>query len=182
MIHKISLFILLVLTNLSIAQYEPNKHILGPSIGFSFLGSTTQFGINHESAVMVNELGFDRTGMLGVGAIFRYWSYSENLNFIEHDYTDILFGLQTNYHFYFTNNKVDPWLGFIVAYDFGFSDVKSQSNSDDENFESDYGGLWIAAHAGARYWFRENMAVSIRIGFGTLSYGALDLGFDYKFN
>lgn len=171
----------MLFSSISFPQYEPNKHIVGPSIGFSFLGSTTQIGINHESAVSINELGFDKPGMLGVGLIFRYWNYSENLNFIKHDYTDILLGLQTNYHFYFHNEKVDPWLGVIVAYDFGYSEAKFPNSIEGENVETDYGGLWIAGHAGARYWFKENMAISLRLGFGTLNYGALDLGFDYKF-
>lgn len=182
MIHRILFVVLFFSSITTFSQYEPDKHIVGPSVGFSFLGSTTQIGINHESAVMIKELGFDKPGMLGVGLIFRYWNYSENFNYVEWDYTDIMFGLQTNYHFYFSNDRIDPWIGFIFAYDFGSVDIKYPEGIVEDTIEPANGGLWIGAHAGARYWFRENMAISIRIGFGTLSYGALDLGFDYKFN
>ncbi len=182
MIHKLSyiLFICL-LPSYIIGQFDTNKQILGPSAGFSFLGSTIQVGINHESGVLIRDLGIDEPGKLGVGGIFRYWSYSEIFPNVEWNYTDILLGLQINYHFSMLNENVDPWFGFIVAYDFGFSKSKIKIDSFPVGEES-YAGLWVGANAGMRYWVTDNMAFSIRIGLGTRGYGALDLGLDYKFD
>jgi hypothetical protein len=181
MVHKIFLSIaILLLPSLSFGQFEINKHIAGPSIGFSFLGSTTQIGLNHEYAVLVRDIGINEPGILGVGGIFRYWSYSENFANVDWSYTDILLGVQTNYHFYFKNDNIDPWFGLVFAYDFG--SVKSKIKT--VGFmagEESHGGFWIAANAGMRYWIKNNLAINVRIGFGTLSYGALDLGIDYKF-
>ena len=40
--------------------------------------------------------------------------------------------------------------------------------------------FWVLM-GGARYWVSPTIAISAVIGFGTLSYGALDLGVDFKF-
>lgn len=182
MIHKIfSLFFILILPSVIFGQFETNKNHLGPSVGFSFLGSTIQFGLNHEYGISLEELGIDKVGKLGIGGVFRYWDYKENFPNVEWDYTDILVGIQTNYHFYMANDKVDPWAGLIIAYDFNSVNSKIKTVGY-EAIEESYGGLWIGAQAGARYWFNKDMAISIRIGFGTINYGSLDLGFDYKFN
>jgi len=179
MIHKKYVITLLLLPTLLFAQFEINKHILGPSIGFSFLGSAPQLGINHEYSLGLDEFGLEAEGKLGLGGIIRYWSYSENFVNVEWDYTDILIGIQSNYHFYMSNDNIDPWLGVILAYDFGSSDFKIKT-AGFNIIDDSHGGFWLGANGGIRYWFKENMSINLRIGFGTLSYGALDLGFDYK--
>lgn len=55
------------------AQFSAGKHHLGPSVGFSFLGSTPQFGLNYEYGMDVKDFG-----LIGIGGIARYWSYSED--------------------------------------------------------------------------------------------------------
>lgn len=180
MVHKkILFFILLIIPSVVIGQFEVGKNIIGPSFGFSFLGSSIQLGINHEYSLSLEQLGLEKSGKLGIGGIFRYWSYSEEFSHVDWNYTDIIFGVQTNYHFYIANEKIDPWLGITMAYDFGYVDnnIKIPGIEIDDKT---YGGFWIAVGAGLRYWISENIAVNGRIGFGTLSYGALDLGFDYK--
>jgi len=98
---------------------------------------------------------------------------------IKTEYTDILLGIQNNYHFYLMNEKVDPWVGLVLAYDFGSFDTEIK-NLESGNTKPSRGGFWIGAHAGLRYWIKDNISVNVRIGFGTLNYGALDLGFDYR--
>ena len=182
MIHKIFFIIILFLIpSFLFSQFSVNKHILGPSVGFSFLGSAVQFGLNHEYSMSLEELGIDQGGILGIGGVIRYWSYSENFVNVSWDYTDILFGVQANYHFYMSDDKIDPWFGLILAYDFGSSEAEIKTPGFRVGDES-HDGVWLGANAGIRYWFAENMAVNMRIGFGTLSYGAIDIGFDYKFN
>ena len=182
MVHKKLFFIILFcIPSLVHSQFSVNKHILGPTIGFSFLGSAVQFGVNHEYSMSLQELGIDEGGRIGIGGILRYWSYSENFVNVSWNYTDILIGLQTNYHFYMADDKIDPWFGLILAYDFGSSEAKIKTAGFKVGDES-HDGVWLGVNAGIRYWFVQNMAVNIRIGFGTLSYGAVDLGFDYKFN
>ncbi len=179
MIHRFIFIILFLFSYNLFGQFEGNKHIVGPSFGFSFLGSSFQIGANHEYGINLVDMGIDGAGKIGIGGIFRYWNYSEETVNVNRDYTDILAGLQTNYHFYMPNDKVDPWIGLILAYDFGYQDVEIKNigfKVDDES----YGGFWIGAQAGSRYWINNNLALNLRIGFGIESYGFLDFGFDYQ--
>jgi hypothetical protein len=141
-------------------------------VGLSFLGSTFQFGANYEYGLKMD------FGTIGVGGLFRYWSYSEKFSSGKWKYTDILIGAQGNYHFKLENDKIDPWAGLVLAYNGG--SVKWDGPL--ATFpKPSHGGLFLGVHAGGRYWFSPTMAVSGRFGLGTLSYGSLDIGLDWKF-
>ncbi len=156
------------------AQFEVQKNYLGPSIGFSFLGSTPDFGVNYEYG-----MEFQNFGKVGIGGLFRYWGYSESYYDGEWKYTNILIGAQGNYHFVLDNDKIDPFIGLVLAYDAG---SVSWSSSYGGNYASPtYGGLWLAAQGGARYWISPTIAISGRIGLGTLGYSGIDFGVDFKF-
>lgn len=179
-IKKILLIILLMITMLGLseaqAQLKTKTSYLGPSIGLSFLGSTPQFGFNYEYTMKIKDLDIDMDGIIGIGGIFRYWSYEESwYGGGNWSYTNILIGAQGNYHFKSTG-KFDAWTGVVLAYDAGSVDWDGPSGSYNE---PSHGGLWLGAHAGARYFFSPSLAISGRIGFGTLSYGAIDIGVDF---
>ena len=156
------------------AQYASGKHYAGPSIGLSFLGSTFQFGGNYEYGIHIENFG-----NIGIGGILRYWGYSENFTGGKWSYTNILIGAQGNYHFEIPGNeRFDPYAGIVLAYDGGSVSYSGPGR----NYPTpSHGGLWIGAQGGIRYWFNPNLAVTGRVGFGTLSYGALELGVDLKF-
>ena len=171
------LFVILVLllaysnTN---AQYTANYNYLGPSIGFSFLGSTPQFGANYEHSMDIQNFG-----TVGIGGIFRYWHYSDSYLQGSWKYTNILIGAQGNYHFKLENDKLDPWAGVTLAYNGGSVSWDGPSGY---NYASPtYGGLFLGLAGGMRYWVSPTLAVSARLGYGSLSYGGLDLGVDFKF-
>lgn len=182
MIHKFIIGFLFLLSYNLFGQFEGNKHSLGPSFGFSFLGSTFQVGVNHEYGLNLTNLGIEGAGKIGIGGIFRYLSYSEETISFNRDYTDFIAGLQTNYHFYMPNDKVDPWIGFIFAYNFGTEDILLKIQENNTDSDESYGGFWVGAQAGSRYWINKNIALNLRIGFGIESYGFLDFGFDYQIN
>ncbi|HQJ45240.1 MAG TPA: hypothetical protein PK195_01275, partial [Ignavibacteriaceae bacterium] len=118
-------------------------------------------------------------GLIGIGGIARYWSYSEDYYYGKWKYTDILIGAQANYHFKVGDGKFDPWLGVTLAYDAG---KVSWDGPGGYNYsEPSYGGMFFGGNAGARYWVSPTFAISARLGFGSLSYGGLDLGVDFKF-
>ena len=167
------LFLALFVGNTN-AQYEVGKNYAGPSIGLSFLGSTAQLGLNYEYAFTIQNFG-----TVGAGGIFRYWSYKESFSGGSWSYTNILIGGQFNYHFKIDNKKIDPWVGAVLAYDAGSVDLKSSNSI--FYAEPSHGGLWLGFHGGTRYWITPTIALMGRIGFGTLSYGALELGVDFKF-
>lgn len=157
------------------AQYEINKHYIGPSIGLSFLGSTAQLGLNYEYAFEIKDFG-----TVGAGGLLRYWGYKESFYGGSWSYTNILIGGQFNYHFKIDNRKFDPWVGAVLAFDAG-SVSTTYSISNNYRADPSHGGLWLGFHGGTRYWITPTIALMGRVGFGTLSYGALELGVDFKF-
>jgi hypothetical protein len=169
------IFIIVVVSGSPVqAQYTEGKHYAGPSIGLSFLGSTFQIGGNYEYA-----LDIENFGMIGIGGILRYWGYSENYIVGKWKYTNILIGAQGNYHFSIKqNDQLDPYAGIVLAYDGGSVSYSGPGR----NYPTpSHGGLWIGLQGGIRYWFNPNISATARVGFGTLSYGALELGVDLKF-
>jgi hypothetical protein len=160
------------------AQYEVSQHYLGPCLGLSFLGSTFQPGLNYEYSLSAKSIGLDASGKLGVGGIFRYWGYSENFGAGKWKYSNVLLGAQGNYHFHVSDSKWDPYLGLVLALDVAstsWDGVKDSYWSD-----KSAGGLWLALQGGVRYFLSPKLALTGRFGFGTLSYGALEIGVDFK--
>lgn len=162
--------LLLVGAGSSNAQFAPARHYLGPSIGISFLGPAPQFGINYEYSMDIENFG-----RIGTGGIFRYLGYSDG----NWNYSDVLIGAQGNYHIKVDNDLFDPWIGLTLAYD---ARSKSWDGPPDvPQPEPTKGGLYIGINAGGRYWVSSKVGISARMGFGTLNYGALEFGVDFKF-
>jgi hypothetical protein len=159
--------------------FEAGKSYVGPSIGLSFLGSAPQFGANYEYGMKME------FGTIGIGGIFRYWGYSEDWFDGKFKYTNILIGAQGNYHFKMeAGSKLDPWGGVILGYDNSSASwTWSNGYGGYGYFEpsASSGGLVLNVHGGARYWVSPTMAICASIGYGSLSYGALDVGVDFKF-
>lgn len=162
----LSLFFMHVKTN---AQYEINKHHVGPSLGLYFHGSSVILGGNYEYGMELKDIG-----KIGIGGIMRYYSYDSGY----WDYSDFLIGAQGNYHFILDNEKLDPWAGLLIAFDIGSVDYDGPGGM--SYSEPSYGGFWVGLHAGMRYWFQPNMAVTGRFGFGSYSYSSFDVGIDFK--
>lgn len=165
--------------NFSHAQLAKQTSYLGPSLGFYFYGSTPIFGLNYEY-ILESQIG---DGLIGIGGLFRYWSWSEDVgNWLGETwgwkYTDIMFGVQANYHFKLSNNKIDPWLGLTLAYD--AASVKYRGPAGFSYSSPTWGGMFFGANAGARYWFSEKLAGVVRFGVGSMSYSAFDIGVDFR--
>lgn len=167
----VSILFLLVflLPNTASAQFTAEHHYVGPSIGLSFLGSAVQFGANYEYG-----LELQNVGTVGIGGLVRYWSYSEAYG----KYTNFLIGAQGNYHFKIPDNdKLDPYVGIVLA-----DDINSWSWNDKAiaGYSYSAGFFWIGLQGGLRYWLSPNLAITGRVGFGSSSYGDLDVGVDFK--
>ncbi len=173
-----SLLVLVLTFGSANAQYTPEHSYLGPCIGFSFLGSAPQFGVNYERSMDLQNFG-----SVGIGGIFRYWGYNEDFGYGKVSYTNILIGAQGNYHFKIPDNsKLDPYAGIVLAYDIGSTSV-DYNNSFLSGYSASVsaGGFWAAVQGGVRYWLQPNLALTGRLAFGSLSYGGLEVGVDFKF-
>jgi hypothetical protein len=171
------LFLTIPSVAFSQSYFVAGKSYVGPSVGLSFLGSALQFGANYEHGMKM------KFGTVGIGGIFRYWGYSEDVGRNSFKFTNILIGAQGNYHFKMNaGSKLDPWAGVILGYDASsakWTGASTPRNPDPTAPTS--GGVVLNAQGGARYWFSPTMAIRGTIGYGSLSYGALDLGVDFKF-
>jgi len=156
------------------AQYTLEKHYAGPSLGLSFLGSAFQIGGNYEYSMMIEDFG-----KVGIGGLLRYWGYNEKFIGGEWSYTNILIGAQGNYHFEIKGNeRLDPYAGLVFAYDGGSVSYEGPAG----NYPTpSHGGFWLGLQGGIRYFIKPDLALTGRVGFGTLSYGALEVGVDFKF-
>ena len=180
MLKKILILFVLILafafsnTN---AQYTPEHHYLGPCIGFAFLGNVPQFGLNYEYSMDLQNFG-----SVGIGGLFRYWGYSESFGYYfgsgEWKYTNILIGVQGNYHFKIPESKFDPYAGIVLADDIASTSWSGTNNVG--NVSVSAGGFWIAVQGGARYWVTPTLAITARLGLGSLSYYAFEAGVDFK--
>ena len=169
----LTIIVFLFFQSPSKGQYMTDNHYAGPSIGLSFLGSAFQFGGNYEYALNVKNFG-----NIGIGGIFRYWGYSDAYYAGELSYTNIFIGVQGNYHFVIEgNDQLDPYGGLVLAYDGG---SVSYSGPAGNYATPSQGGVWLGFQGGIRYFINPDLALTGRVGFGTLSYGALEIGIDFK--
>ncbi|HOI30423.1 MAG TPA: hypothetical protein PLZ15_11765 [Melioribacteraceae bacterium] len=172
------LFLLFAFYQTGFGQFEASKSYAGPSLGLSFLGSTFQLGLNYEYGMPLSAIGMSGPGKIGVGGLFRYWSYSEGFGTGEWSYTNILVGAQGNYHFALDNRMWDPYLGLVLAYN--IASVKWEGVKGFGWADRSAGGFWLGLHGGVRYFFTPKTALNLRFGFGTLDYGALEIGVDFQ--
>ena len=168
-----ALIMLILISNIANAQFEKGNSYLGPSVGFYFHGSAI-LGANYEYALKTN-VG---DGILGIGGVMRYWSWSEDIGTNEKwGYSDFMLGFQTNYHFKVGDRKFDPWAGLILGFDIGSVDNEGPSGNSFPKPSS--GGLFLGINGGARYWFSNSVAGVVRLNLGSLSYSAIDFGVDF---
>jgi hypothetical protein len=179
LLTAVVLFLTIPFVAFSQQYWEAGKSYVGPSIGLSFLGSTPEFGANYEYGMKME------FGTVGIGGIFRYWGYSEDWggfggSAYKWKYTNILIGAQGNYHLKMEpGSKLDPYVGLILGYD---ASSVSYDGPAGYNYSSPTsGGLVLNAHGGCRYFISPTLALVGSIGYGSLSYGALDIGVDFKF-
>ena len=177
MIRKISTALLAVamlalLASTASAQFENQKNYAGVHIGLSGVGSALTLGADYERGITnPGEVG---PGIIGIGGLFDYYSYSDAGLYGKWTYID--FGVSGMYHFVLDNKKWDPFLGLVLGYEVaswswnsGYSSILGSPTA---------GGFTIGGSAGIRYFLNDNWALQARLGFG---FYILAVGVDYKF-
>ncbi len=157
--------------------FQEGKNYVGPAIGLSLGNSGFVIGGSYENATTIQDI----PGLIGFGAIFRYWSYSRSSSYwsryynYSYTYTNIVIGGQANYHFKFGDGRWDAYVGLVLAYNVG---SVSRSDYDGDVYDRpSHGGLWFSARFGTRYFFNSKMALNVRFGAGSGS--GLDVGLDF---
>jgi len=162
------------------SQLKEGNHLLGATLGFSSKSSNIILGANYEY-----ELPQAGIGIFGIGAISRYWTYSEEIlnNKGKLKYTNFTLGGQLNYNFnLISGGKFVPFVGLVLGYNNVSSKYTSYDNSALIGYDQTYkSGLFMWGQAGFRLFFSPKAAGVIRLGLGNFDLSTIEAGFDYKF-
>jgi Outer membrane protein beta-barrel domain len=141
---------------------------IGPAIGLGGLGdASASFGGRFEHAFKaLPDMG---NGILGIEASFDYYSWSNS--FFSYSYIPI--GVTANYHFHMSEPKFDPFVGLGLGYQVISCDLKGSGITN----SCDNSAIYFIGRAGARYFFKPNLAGYADVGAG---YGALHIGLMFK--
>jgi len=163
------------------AQFENQKNYAGVHVGLSGVGSALTLGLDYERGV--TDIGQVGPGIIGIGGIFDYYSYTDNPGGYGGTWTYIDIGVTGMYHFVLENRKWDPFLGIyigdeITSWSWG-DQAKAYYASIGYPLPSETsGGISVGGSAGIRYFFNDQWAAQARVGFG---FYILAVGVDYKF-
>jgi hypothetical protein len=113
------------------------------------------------------------TDNIGVGGLVGFATKSTDLVGYKYRYTYLLFGARANYHYQFIE-KLDTYAGLTLGYNVAsFKITPSYPGST----ATAGGGIFLAGQIGGRYYFTENLAASLELGYGI---GYANIGIAYK--
>ena len=142
---------------------------LGFGIGNIFWGSgySASFPVNPSASF---EYGV--TDNVSVGAVLSYSSVK--ISGYDIKASGILVGGRGSYHF-LTSDKWDPYVGLTL----GYVIVSVTDNTGGSYVGGKLSGVGLGIHAGARYFFQDNLGVYAELG--ASSFAIINLGVTFKF-
>lgn len=163
-------FIALIFSNKTQAQYNPYDD--GSKIFTVGIGATG-WGIP-----IFGRLEVPVADNITVGGNVSYQSYSEKYSSYKWRHTIIGFGVLGNYHFnelFQISDEWDVYGGATLGYYVWNTKYDDNGSSFDYSGSGD-GGFSLGLQIGGRYFFKDNMAVNLELGGGTvLSNGTVGL-------
>ncbi|SHF28956.1 hypothetical protein SAMN05444274_104305 [Mariniphaga anaerophila] len=177
----LSLFVLFLAFSLSAQNTTFNKgdKVLNLGIGF---GSTLYSGSHYTSKIPpisasfevgVKDELFDENSSLGVGGYLGYtgakWEY---MNY-GWDYSSVIVGARGALHYQFVD-KLDTYTGLMLGYNVVSSKAHGTAGTYANSVGSGFAFSWIL---GGRYYFNDNLAGLLELGYGV---AYLNLGIALK--
>ena len=181
------ILLLFVIVVLSFAQlvaqestFNKGDKVLNLGLG---LGTSWYSGTYYKAQVPPISASFEvgivdnilEKGVLGVGGYLGYSSYKSDYGSYGWKFKNIVIGARGNFH-YPLIDKLDTYVGLMIGYnvvsDKGWGDYTGY------DFGSSWGGIRTAEFVGARYYFSDNFAAMLELGYG-VTY--LNLGVSLKF-
>ncbi len=149
-------------------DFKPGFSDIGPTIGLGGIGSATlAIGGRFEHAIKaLPDLGGGTLG-IEVSADYYHWSNAD----VSWSYIPI--GATANYHFKLADEKLDPFLGLGL----GFQVISCSFPGGGSNGCNVSSGIYAIGRAGARYFWKPDMAFYGDVGAGA---AALNLGVMFK--
>lgn len=161
------------------------EKVLNLGIG---LGTSLYSGSGNTSSVPPVSASFEvgvkddvlDVGSIGIGGYIGYaswkWEYSGWGNTWGWKYSDLIIGARGNFHYPLVD-KLDTYAGLLLGAEIISS--KEIGNIDPlYNYDATSGGVIYSIFAGGRYYFTDNFAAMLELGYG-ISY--LNLGVALKF-
>jgi len=114
-------------------------------------------------------------GVIGVGPYVGYSSYKYEYAGWGWKYSNIIIGARGNFHYPLVN-KLDTYTGLLLGYN--VSSSKEFGTSTGYDYHASSGGVVWAWFIGGRYYFSDNFAAMLELGYGV---AYLNLGIALKF-
>lgn len=157
--------VLLGVTSMASAQFKPgeNQQILGNAgIGFSGYGIPIYVSV---------DLGVANHITVGVGASFQTNTENFNLGFDRVRWKHTIFGITArgDYHFNELMGLPDAWDVYAgLGLDYYSWETKLKDGPEAVYRGSGSGGFGVSGRVGGRYFFKENLAVNLELGGGSV--------------
>lgn len=144
------------------------------------IGSTLYTGSAYGSSIpplsaslefnVVDEV-FDENSSIGVGGYLGYAGYNYNFGGADYGFNNIILGGRGALHYQFID-KLDTYAGLLLGY------RVVNWNSNDQFGSAASGGFISSFFIGGRYYFNENIAGMLELGYG-IAY--LNIGVAFRF-
>jgi len=102
-------------------------------------------------------------GVIGVGGYLGASLYKYEFSRNGWKTTDLIIGARGNFHYPLLDN-LDTYSGFMLGY--GILRVEYFGDYGEDDYTGSSNGIQWAWFVGGRYYFRENMAVMLELGYG----------------
>jgi hypothetical protein len=144
----------------------------------SFYSFTWGLNGSYELGIVEVPMGSKLKGIVGVGGLLGYSSYSYNYTYWDgkYHYSNILIAARGNYHFVFME-KFDPYAGVFLGYQFASSKWKG-TGTEPSDYTVTHGYFRPGLFVGARYYFNNQFGVYAELGYMLT---VLNLGVTLKF-
>lgn len=167
-----SLLCLLSISIVSYAQYEKGDKLINAGVGVSPYGSGLPFGASFEYGI---------TDAISAGVSLDFFNSTAVVNGTRSGYFVIYPGIRGSYHFneLFNLNikKLDLYATASIGYrSFIWNDASLPLAGTTYN-----SGVFVGAHAGARYYFTENIGVFLEVGANFFGPSSARTGIALKF-
>jgi hypothetical protein len=73
--------------------------------------------------------------------------------------------------------KLDPFAGISLGYDVASVKYSGPNSGYWNNFSPSVGGIFFSAQAGLNYWFTNNIAAQLRVGYSPYAAIGITVGF-----
>jgi hypothetical protein len=161
------------------STFNKGDKVLNIGIGF---GTTLYSGTYYKSQIPPISLSLEfgvadnilDKGVIGVGPYLGYSSYKYEYAGWGWKYSNIIVGARGNFHYPLVN-KLDTYTGLLLGYNISSSKEFGTGGTD---YQASSGGVVWAWFIGGRYYFSDNFAAMLELGYGV---AYLNLGVALKF-